>query len=485
MDSVHPFIALLPSISKSDDAYVSLLISHHELAMQSISPFQYALGRINPNTMNRFHYYARRLRTFVEADSSPYEYHISVTMRLLESRSTSPSEPPLFPSLRSMTWSSTRPELLLFMSADLEALHINCSSGSGGSHALVFLHGLVDQSRRLSTLSISEVIPRKSLELLFKFQGLRTLNISDAIVLSIEKGDLGSLSQLKELTELHISLDAFNGDLSTHPHTLSFAPNLHTLELSGPLSVLSTMIQTVPSTCGLHTVKLSLTETQEVSLTEYKEWLRALTALLDLLSTSFEPTLRHLTIYDHRSRAHDMGSEFNDDAMHVFTCLLSLPQLAHLELTIAGRISLSNRDLERMASAWPELRTLRLSWDTGNHRPNLSSLQVFARHCPKLRHLEYALETRSLPPELGDDVVSVHPLEIFGVLWSSADSDLHATARHLDLLFPQLKEIPYRSDSDWGRIQNMLHSFQKIRRDHDRRRLVTFERGQVYHTTQS
>ncbi|KAG6852086.1 hypothetical protein H0H87_010985 [Tephrocybe sp. NHM501043] len=175
------------------------------------------------------------------------------------------------------------------------------------------------------------------------------------------------------------------------------------------------------------------------------------------ISTKFQ-SLKHLTMV-----ASGMDPSPSTALFHTFEPLLSIHGLESVNLDFPWLL-FSDEQFKQMASAWPELSTLRLSGSAEAPNASIASLQAFSMECPKLHGLSLPFDARRLPPT--DELpVSSSRLKSLDTQYSPVDNALH-TARHLDRIFPKLKTIQSNNNQRiWTEVGDLLRTFKAVRTD--------------------
>ncbi|KAG6909764.1 hypothetical protein DXG01_015480 [Tephrocybe rancida] len=134
-------------------------------------------------------------------------------------------------------------------------------------------------------------------------------------------------------------------------------------------------------------------------------------------------------------------------------------------------------DFKKMASAWPELSTLRLAGlATAAPKATFAALEVLAMGCPKLHGLSLSFNACQLPSS-DDTSVSCSKVKTLDAQHSPTDNALF-TARHLDRLFPHLKTIQSTVQQKiWGEVGDLLRTFKAVRMDQKARDFQTMKRA--------
>lgn len=137
--------------------------------------------------------------------------------------------------------------------------------------------------------------------------------------------------------------------------------------------------------------------------------------------------------------------------IRTFASLVSFTDLRVVEINLNGLVVLDNRELGRLADAWPRLEVLHLSeWSTTFDEianVTLRGLVALATSCPELNQLTLRLNAVDDIPDATQltDLVPCFKLEYFNTSKSSIDNPVEV-ADFLHLVFPNLREVCW----SWG-----------------------------------
>ncbi|KAJ7141305.1 hypothetical protein C8R44DRAFT_866933 [Mycena epipterygia] len=149
--------------------------------------------------------------------------------------------------------------------------------------------------------------------------------------------------------------------------------------------------------------------------------------------------------------------------------LLPFHNMTSLHISSRVGFNLNDDDLEQMGREWPQLESLRLtaphlSWPSPL---TLRSLQVLARHCPRLRELTLPFEVGTIPAAPATDHVAHTNLAILGVCTAVGETRPGPLAKFLVQLFPRLSrmlvfqdlgEVPAQSQIDWKIVEGVVEA---------------------------
>ncbi|KAL1674498.1 hypothetical protein EV122DRAFT_269385 [Schizophyllum commune] len=131
--------------------------------------------------------------------------------------------------------------------------------------------------------------------------------------------------------------------------------------------------------------------------------------------------------------------------------LLRFKSLTHLVMCGAAGIDLTERGIQRMAKAWPNLRTLYIYARTRPYHDvhlRLRHLHHLATGCPKLERLALLVNAEE-EPILSSEIPTPdfeHPLKHLGVSVAPIDQ-ADVVAQIIHMLFPKLESLSWRGSS--------------------------------------
>jgi hypothetical protein len=138
-----------------------------------------------------------------------------------------------------------------------------------------------------------------------------------------------------------------------------------------------------------------------------------------------------------------------------FYPLLSYANLTEVVIRTANGIDIDDAFLKRMATAWPQLRTLGLSpgCQSAGYAPRttLAGLLPLAQHCPRLESLALVLDATRTDPEILRDGISNCALARLDVVESPLSSP-GAVAAFLAAIFPNLQVVSSRQEGNRNKL---------------------------------
>ncbi|KAJ7354499.1 hypothetical protein DFH08DRAFT_855031 [Mycena albidolilacea] len=134
-----------------------------------------------------------------------------------------------------------------------------------------------------------------------------------------------------------------------------------------------------------------------------------------------------------------------------FHALLSCANLTEVVILTANGVDIDDAFLKRMATAWPQLRTLDLSpgCQSAGYAPRtmLAGLLPSAQHCPRLESLALVLDATRADPEILRDGISNCALARLDVVESPLSSP-GAVAAFFAAIFPNLQVVSSRQEGN-------------------------------------
>ncbi|RPD61778.1 hypothetical protein L226DRAFT_393668 [Lentinus tigrinus ALCF2SS1-7] len=387
---------------------------------------------IDGSEWSRLLVYARRVRKFVHCYAEGPEDRLGKqTFTALLDLATLHSTT-LFPRLEELSWLqfSHVAQCLPFFSPPLRRITVYVQAEYPARHDMEaaltsrhvvpggygeLLHTLSVLSPCLEELSLEGIELPDSLAPSVVFSHLRTLHLGSvstptSVILSL-------CSKIPRLASLSLVLRSSyrNGPLPLHrshdsdgSHSeIACLSSLEVLRVAGAPCDIEDILNAVDSP-SFHSITMSVT------LPEYDAdgWTRC----SSILSARFARSLRTVRAQCKRSAAlippHARSFE------EYVGPLLTLRHIADCSISVedpAG-VTMTDADLEDMATSWPYLRTLEVRLRGGAPAvtlPSISSLSVFAKFCPELQSLHLPLMQDIHPSELKGipacTAVDMHP----------------------------------------------------------------------------
>lgn len=289
--------------------------------------------------------------------------------------------------------------------------------------------------------------------------------------------NLSTLTHHQNLVDLHICID---GTTTFFPVELT---SLNALDVSGSISLILRFFECLqaPHLRELKVVFISVYSVQSDLAIDHLTLHRCFASISRYLSVQkFYPRYRLA-----------FGARVSSVGISCIRPLFDWQHLTHLHcspIISTPSFFASDEDIAAMASAWPEIISLRIWFPTGSPpTPGLLSLEYFSRRCPHLEELTMSVDARQSSSTLSTAmVVSTHGLRHFNPLVSSID-DPDMVARYLDQIFPNIRTIAYtdvRGQSDdtwtrysqaWKKVDELIRDvIQPARRDQQRQDALTF-----------
>ncbi|KAJ7085210.1 hypothetical protein B0H15DRAFT_847402, partial [Mycena belliarum] len=173
------------------------------------------------------------------------------------------------------------------------------------------------------------------------------------------------------------------------------------------------------------------------------------------ICTRWGATLETLELHGPRITAADFAP---------LACVGSLRNVK-LDDVLTGALTAEN--FSDVLRGWPNLVSLSILTGT----VDLGLLQCVEQHCPALTVLEVPFLLGTLPP-LPETPPTSHGLSELvvvkqqGTTLGASHREIPSLARHLDLMFPRIKEIRSRENRDpaWAQVQLLVKMCQDVRR---------------------
>ncbi|KAI0962272.1 hypothetical protein AcV7_001152 [Taiwanofungus camphoratus] len=427
-------------------------------------------GDITEDEWTRFQQYARRVRTLCHdlygtksnIDSMVYTYLVRHN-----------KGQPLLPFLRELEWGqllSTNMDLLAFASPTLRRFRFQFNGKAdrnkpspGRNFGLqVLIRTMLSVAPGLKDVSVSNFGNPLYYMPITRCSNIRKVEITDRQpVLNVTI--LQALSTMKNLA-----------DLSLIPLTWEEESNLVSVTLTGlqRLVVKGTArnmtrffkILSAPNLCSLvlrvqgdaHHAERNFHDCLVAACTQYGSSLRAI----------------HLL-----SSFHLLGENLSPVAdvslMGFIEPLLGLHDIETISIRCGFnhhcKVSAKDQDIHDMATAWPNLTELDLSYRPAMEAPSIASIVDFALLCPKLRTLALPSLNTGFPSNLDQYPILSHNLRKlrFGYP-TDAETDSLRMAQFIDRFFPNLDTaddaLRYLEQMPDERVVTLLIAFQSVRK---------------------
>ncbi|KAH9931709.1 uncharacterized protein BXZ73DRAFT_47098 [Epithele typhae] len=388
------------------------------------------LDRIPPAVLGRFNYLLKGAVLFHRLLN--FHWHQRVLLDYVDMLSLVP------PTLRELTLGG-----ILSSGTDAMALRMI-------DHHSVFVNIINQVAPQLNALTLSGCIPFSSilgLGSLRNLQSLRVINCSSHVLQPTHVPFLQSCA-LMDLKEFCINLtgdsDAFEPDTFECGYS-----TLRTLRVHGSLSLITRFLSHVSSP---DLAAFSAFVSRPENWQEFRD-------VYSTLTTQFSSSLRSISI----------SGPWTGCAQTLESVgpLLTLPRLEVINLVGCGvATSLSERDVQAMAHAWPRLQRLTLLYNALSRSLPIWSLRAFAERCPDLHTLILSsidLRTASSPAPVGTDSSPFTSNHMLKHMWLTGDVEANGVnaihvARAIDSIFPSLELGPF--DCPWHPTWN-ARSFRR------------------------
>ncbi|OJT12734.1 hypothetical protein TRAPUB_10719 [Trametes pubescens] len=459
----HLFMTMVDDDEEADDV---------DFAQRLEMEVELLRGELSPKDWARFRQYARRVRVL------NFPKIASVTPHIVSQLSKWNDGAPLLPGLKELTWlpaSPTDTAALLVGTERLELLHIvlDCitlpddlewiprnekmaalrdpaTRSAGDRHVEKMLGMYAERVPRLQTLELVTSVHPLCLAPVARFTRLTSFHCPDTPVDAQFVRTIAS--SLKALESLACNFLLIPEEPDTPIVGLR---HLSSLEVTSPSAHLTRLFNMLNPLEELRTLTIFYPNgIPELSAT-YRRPLEALRA------RGHAAALASCTL--------DIPTRWNtrETLAELVEPLLSVPTLAHVAVTaLRSGYHVTERDLERMARAWPQVHSLVLLWNArAGTAPPVRALAHFAAHCPRLRslilsHIDCAAAALPPPPyEMGS-----HGLLHLFTMDSYAVADPKAVGRYVSAMFPEvLVAVPDEQPSGWDEVLHMAAAWRAAR----------------------
>ncbi|EIW53869.1 uncharacterized protein TRAVEDRAFT_74247 [Trametes versicolor FP-101664 SS1] len=429
-------------------------------------------GELSPKDWARFSQYARRVRVL------NFPKIASVTPHIVSQLSKWNNGAPLLPGLKELTWlpaSPTDTAALLVGTDKLELLHIvlDCitlpddlewiprnekmaalrdpsTRSLGDKHVEKMLGMYAERVPHLQTLELITSVHPLCLAPVARFTRLTSFHCRDTPVDAQFVRTIAS--SLKALESLVINFLLNAQELDTPIVGLR---HLSSLEVTSPSAHLTRLFNMLNPLEELR----SLTIFYPNGIPELSETYRR--PLEALRARGHAPALASCVL--------DITTRWNtrETLAQLVEPLLSIPTLEHIAVRAPrSGYQVTERDLERMARAWPKVHSLALMWNAraGGATPPVRALAHFAQHCPRLRsfilsHIDCAAPLPPPPYKMG-----THGLLHLFTMESYRIADPKAVGRYISAMFPKiLVAVPDPQPSGWDDVLHMAAAWRAAR----------------------
>lgn len=330
-------------------------------------------------------------------------------------------------------------------------------------NAGLYILSAVSQTPSLENLYLDGMVHPMILVHVASFSSLRCLDLKEVklapslnpLIQDGFRALLGIGTLLKLDLPRVLDVDHIPGGVVSH--------SLRAIDICGDALLFRRVISILSST-AIHTVIIHALNTNptadEMSLLASEQW----RASLDQLRARCGASLRCIAF-----------SSRSD--LHLSQLIKPLLEMRYLEeFRTSGVLSLSREDVTAMATAWPNIRSLKLDSEITRPRgdnvsnPDSSTvhcLVTFARFCPKLRILHMRFDDNRVPSTLNFPYLS-HPLQELHLFMPHL-RDYVQMAALADRIFPTLSNIyveggfSTRVIQDW--VPQTIRALQAVRNE--------------------
>ena len=471
--SVIPLIKCLPS-----DVYIlehphpifdrSTLVStfkYHILMNLPHSTFQRIIRTLVPSDYDRVHHYSYRIRRMDLPPRDSQDYLLSLDDRILDIVSSNPEGGPLFPRLNHLCVSLS--------SFDVRAYHPRLVIGKALRSISIDFTG-ENFMERLDRCAFPPSLWHNIHFILSSATGLTSFT-ADATWNGYYRKVLGDFGPQPALLQLYCTFH--------HLEEFCARPSRISHQVLSHLAALPKLRKVVISIHSADLEKFTLTHPSERifdSIVEFGIETNSLVAVQNLLKRRGFEVLECLRISRrpvHRTWELDpffdtlrrckgtvplkalsvTQAEFLDRGrstsgitspvsdLYTFASLVSFSDLRVVEINLNGVVAVDDRELGRLADAWPRLEVLMLA--ESPEGVTLLGLVVLASSCPELRHLTLRVNATGDVPNVPQDCVPGLKLVYFHTLWSCVDLPMQV-ADFLHVVFPNLVDLKWTRDRE-------------------------------------
>lgn len=378
---------------------------------------------------------------------------------------------PLLPSLRRYHAPRIDADILfihlLFLCSSLEHIDMENCSEFTSSAVGTFLSAIGEQQSPLKHLMLRGTLSALTLTFVPQLTRIRSLEIMgngqfmDTVL--IEK--LGTLSYLEDLV-----LD-LEGAPSTHGSPFRVEggfQRLYNLHIIGELPLIQDVLAHISSPFMISLAIVAPPGPLSMSLAV------ECSTLMHTLSRKWPTSLRKIKL-GHQGPTHHGALSMNS-----LQPLFLLPNIQSLHIENYS-LPVSHDDINKIATAWPCLITLKLPYDDDSRAdlgnlPTITSLYDLAQHCPRLETLYLPVNVDVIPARAISQATP-HHLTDLGITSISRNAEImdvtsilssvHLTARHLDCLFPRVKKVSWTHHGTrgnfWAAVGDVVRLLQETR----------------------
>lgn len=371
---------------------------------------------------------------------------------------------PLLPSLRHLHCPAISQQdflisgICLFLSPSLQTLEFEQISNVEDKLCGTVLHTLYSDCAPMEKIVLrGRGLSNDTLNMVLRFDHLRALDLNGmGDVLSMDFLEkIGSLSSLTDL-----ALDFMESSIPLLEKDIGLK-DLKCLMITAPIPFIQAFLPHIATTT-LHTFVAVAPMHPPVDKKDF----------LNEVVTRWKETLQRIDLV-YQSHVTDGVEVFEELSVAALEPLMSLRQLTHVRLE-GYAMNLTDKDIQDFTVAWPDIIALSLPYiRLDRQRPTISSLQVVAQYCPKLRHLRIPLDTNEVMPFVSPGVPHwpVHGLRDLTIASDDESLDwkdvLHL-GRYIDYLFPRLRRVYPCEGHDfdrWMQLHETIRIYQSVRQE--------------------
>ncbi|KAH7930164.1 hypothetical protein BV22DRAFT_1055422 [Leucogyrophana mollusca] len=412
-----------------------------------------------------FQHYAKRVRVFGDSDVA-YALFEPVSNDMLGALCSVLSDTCYFlPNLQELNWFETQDNpfyelrsrnfytlLPLFLSPRLTCLRLGlCTSSDLSTHvlpAISSLHISVPFIKHFQCFDTSEGFMQSISEIIPQWHHFEYVDVG-----ALSQNAITHLCSMKSLKHLGVRLDQRD-----HNASANFPPSLESFAMFAPtLEACWRYLEDIHIACGHLLVDLTPRPGPSAS---------SIQQFFAFIPSRFSATNLHiLDVVSH-------GDQLDPTlawSLGTFQPLFTFKNLTAFRTPSFCSAKLSDRDLEEIALAWPQLEVLELGTGSDWRAPSLitfNGLLSVLQHCRQLRELGLVMDATVLAP------ITTDASNINITLFSVGCSDIHdprAVAAFLLGILPRLRKIktsdlwfnPEFEDrkTAWSKVEELLESF--------------------------
>ena len=442
-----------------------LLTSVYFLMMKFVDEVPLVDDANESSGWRRLDVHARRVRTLC---MEPLHIAISpiIYFRIRDKRDS-----PLLPGLKKIYIPNNPPldlysALFLASGSTLDVVQIDGNATSDRQFIVPFLSSLYTKSPSLSHLALREVVLSSSVEPIYRFTELQSLEIR-LLKSHLPPELLHKLGQLPHLLDLIIDTGVAATSIQPHTSPISISNSqfrqLRHLQIIGTTASISYLLDELKGLTNLSSLKIDQ-NSRNNSLFHESSW----GSFFDVISTF--SAVADIEIFNRPPETISVSS---------FAPLYKLDNLKSFVMNDSVKLLCSDDDFRLLAEGFRNLKKFVIHLSPFSGEKTLACLYHLSRECPELREIRIALSSnisdnlnaiKKLPHPIARN--HQHPLE---KLYIDADFgqlkpiQLVQLARFLDLIFPNLSTLKEADDSkkdeteNWAGIHELRLALQDAR----------------------